>query len=603
MARYFSFTSVLIATFAHTVFAQTVTVTTGADVVDVDWQTATIADLPGPDGKISFSEAMIATNHTPGHQTIAFAIPQSEWTLQFALPGRAVLQTLTGFFLRSSDEVTIDGTTQTAFTGDTNPDGCEIALWGSEVFLNGDNSTIRGFDSTSIQLTGSNGVVEDNTGTTNITVYGGTGNIVRNNHGGTIKIDRADNCTVIGNTVSRVRIQGFVSEFGTGPIMNTRVGGPTLAERNYITGYGSYNSEGYPSGSAVQVFDSQGAIVENNWIGTTPDGLARGNVACIMGFSIEGTNNDVLIRDNQIAGILGVGIGPHATGFLFGTGIYITGTGSNLSIVGNTIGLNANGEPVLGSVTGIDVTYYFQGPVQAVRIGGPNTGDGNVIADNRFNGVSVRNGASGVTISGNSIFGNDVLGIDLHPNTNAMGVTPNDALDADSGGNNLQNFPVLAVATNAGGVMQIDGALNSHASESYRIEFFTNATCSTSGFGEGEYFVGGIDVQANAAGHADFSADLPISGLAPSEFLTATATRIATGDTSEFSACVAIDNIAPLTGDIDGNGTVDGADAIMLASVLGGLDTDPMHLARSDMNQDGVADGHDIQSFVGAMQP
>ncbi|MCB9851662.1 MAG: hypothetical protein H6819_01095 [Phycisphaerales bacterium] len=603
MTRYTVYTSLLIAILAQTGFAQTVTVTTGADVVDVDWQTATIADLPGPDGKVSFSEAMIATNHTPGHQTIAFAIPQEEWTLQFALPGRAVLQTLNGFFLRSFDDVTIDGTTQTAFTGDTNPNGCEVALWGAEVFLNGDNSTIRGFDSTSIQLTGSNGVVEDNTGTTNITVYGGTGNIVRNNRGGTIKIDRANDCVVIGNTVSRVRVQGFDSEFGTGPVMNTRVGGPTLAERNYITGYGTFDGEGYPSGTTVQIFDSSGTIVENNWIGTTPDGLSQGSAASTVGIGFEGINSNAVIRNNRVAAIRAVGIGPHATGLVFGTGIHVYGTGSNISIVGNTVGLNANNEPILGSVTGIDVVNYFQGPVQGVLIGGPNPGDGNEIAGHRLGGVSVRNGVSGATISGNSIYANVEIGIDLHPATNVFGVTPNDALDTDTGGNGLQNFPVLSPATNAGGTMQIDGSLDSHASESYRIEFFSNAVCSNSGFGEGRYFLGGIDVQTNAAGHASFSADLPISGATPSEYLTATATRITTGDTSEFSACVAIDNIAPLTGDIDGNGELDANDAIMLASVLGGLDNDPIHIERCDMNFDGVADGRDIQSFVSAMQP
>ena len=44
------------------------------------------------------SEAMIASNNTPGHQTVGFAIPQSEWILQFVLPGRAVLTSTTGFF-------------------------------------------------------------------------------------------------------------------------------------------------------------------------------------------------------------------------------------------------------------------------------------------------------------------------------------------------------------------------------------------------------------------------------------------------------------------------------------------------------------------------
>ena len=46
--------------------ATTVTVTTSTDVIDIDGATGTITDLPGPDGIVSFSEAMIATNNTPG---------------------------------------------------------------------------------------------------------------------------------------------------------------------------------------------------------------------------------------------------------------------------------------------------------------------------------------------------------------------------------------------------------------------------------------------------------------------------------------------------------------------------------------------------------
>ena len=88
--------------------AQTVTVTTGADVIDIDYFTGTIADLPGPDGKVSFLEAIVATNHTPGHQRIAFNIPQSEWTLQFLYPGCAVIMSGPNGFL-ATDSVTIDG--------------------------------------------------------------------------------------------------------------------------------------------------------------------------------------------------------------------------------------------------------------------------------------------------------------------------------------------------------------------------------------------------------------------------------------------------------------------------------------------------------------
>ena len=108
--------------------AQTVVVTISSGEVDINWQTGTIAELPGPDGEVSFSEAIIATNNTPGHQTIAFNIPQSKWTMQFLYPGRAVLIGGGGFYnWTATDEVTIDGTTQTAFTGDTYAGGNEVA--------------------------------------------------------------------------------------------------------------------------------------------------------------------------------------------------------------------------------------------------------------------------------------------------------------------------------------------------------------------------------------------------------------------------------------------------------------------------------------------
>jgi len=51
--------------------------------------------------------------------------------------------------------VTIDGTTQTAFTGDTNPEGWEVAINGIELYLNVDNCMHTEIDSTNITFTGS----------------------------------------------------------------------------------------------------------------------------------------------------------------------------------------------------------------------------------------------------------------------------------------------------------------------------------------------------------------------------------------------------------------------------------------------------------------
>ena len=59
---------------------ETIVVTTVEDSVDFT-EPQTVAQLPGPDGSISFREAVTAANNTAGPQTINFAIPQNEWWL------------------------------------------------------------------------------------------------------------------------------------------------------------------------------------------------------------------------------------------------------------------------------------------------------------------------------------------------------------------------------------------------------------------------------------------------------------------------------------------------------------------------------------------
>ena len=527
-----------VALLASAALGQTVIVDTAADTVDVDAQSATIADLPGPDGRVSFSEAMIATNNTPGHQTIGFHIPQSEWILQFLYPGRAVLNPLTGFYYRAYDEVTIDGTTQTAFTGDTNPDGNELAIHGATLYLNADNCTLIGFDSSSVQVTQSFGVVRGNTGSMNITVYGGSGSLVQDNSGGTIKLDRSNDNVVIGNTVSRVRIWG---SGGGQPATNNRLGGPSPADRNFITGYGTWNSGGYPSGTTVELFDTQGTQIENNWIGTTPDGLSQGSLASIIGIGFSGENNGTRIQDNRIAGILGHGQGPHASGQLYGWAILVSGSGSGLEIVGNTIGLDANDEPLLGSVWGIDVgnpvTHTWSGG--AVKIGGSLPGEGNVIAGHLLNGITVGRASTPVRVQGNSTYENGWLGLDLIPSGYGYGVSDNDALDTDTGGNGMQNFPVVSSAVLEGHQLRVSGTLSSSPSSEFTLEFFASPACDETGHGEGQLFLGRAQASTDGAGVAGF--ELVLEATAPEGWLlTSTATLEPAGETSEFSACVAI---------------------------------------------------------------
>ena len=96
-------------------------------------------------------------------------------------------------------------------------------------------------------------------------------------------------------------------------------------------------------------------------------------------------------------------------------------------------------------------------------------------------------------------------------------------------------------ATANGGATTIQGTLNSTASTSFTIQFFSSTTCDPSGYGEGELLEGSTLVATDGGGNASFSVVLPrdLSGRAVTA--TTTASTIAVGArTSEFSACVPV---------------------------------------------------------------
>jgi hypothetical protein len=579
--------------FASIACGQTITVNTSSDVVDFGGQQK-IADLPGPDGKVSLEEAGLASDNTAGIQTIGFAIPQNEWEFQQFFPGRAVLRPFLGF--RIFQPAILDATTQTEFTGDTYPDGGEVVIWQESYLIDNIGSEVRGFDSSSFHLSGGSGnKIQGNTNC-GIEVFDSSFNLIggsepgQGNTGGTIQIDRASNNTLFGNTVMRVRILGWYG--GGQPAVANRIGGPNPGERNFITGYGTWSEEGAPGGTTVQLFDSQGTIIENNSIGTTPDGMAQGHLASTSGIGFEGLNHGTLILNNRIAGILGHGIGPHYDGWLFGSAITVYGSGIDITIKGNTIGLNALGEPLLGSVTGIASYDYFEGPVHGVAIGGPNPGDGNQIAGHLTSGITVANPLTGVTISGNSIHDNEQIGIDLVTPLFDYGVTHNDAGDADAGGNGLQNFPELASAMASGDNTTILGAMDSAPSRTYTIEFFSSPFCDPTGYGEGEVYLGSAGVTTDDAGHAEISAK--VSAAAPGSAITATATDQSTGDTSEFSACILAEGEGACYPDLTGDGVLDLFDFLAFVNAFNAADPS------ADCTGDGIFDLFDFLCFVNA---
>ena len=576
---------------------EVITVTTLEDVSDVA-SPQQVGDLPGPDGVVSFREAVAAANNMAGPQTIEFAIPQSEWWL---LTDRAVLRLENGTFIISDDETTVDFTSQTDFTGDTNPIGWEVGIYGLQpnawgvtaILVTGDNCLIKGLDRVmqrgyGVELDGDfNRVISCTIGGplyAGVKVQGGpgdpaTGNIV----GGTapgegnvlssgnagVRIDGpTDGTIVIGNTLIGSSYQGVqvrgASCCPDSTPFNTRIGGPTPQERNWIADNGKFGEEGFPVGEQIQVQYAVNTLIEGNYIGTTEAGDARYPGAHgTSGVTVENSQN-TLIRNNLISGIRREGTNHHA-GSVFGIAIEVAGPNSGVDIKGNLIGTDATGQNPIPNRNGITFGW-FQGYPSGGQVGGDKPGDANTIAFNDSIGVSVSNNVTGVTIARNSIHSNGLLGIDLLASTGGAGVTPNDPGDGDSGGNNLQNFPVIDTANMSGGGVRVTGSLNSTPNSTFNIEFFASGDCDSSGNGEGERSIGATIVMTDAAGDVAF--DVTTKGSASAgEVITATATS-ATGDTSEFSACVAVDS-TNVTGDLDGSGAVDVFDLFMLLDAWG----------------------------------
>src|SRR5262249_44811853 len=138
-------------------------------------------------------------------------------------------------------------------------------------------------------------------------------------------------------------------------------------------------------------------------------------------------------------------------------GIEFTAVGtSNNIVLGNLIGTTAGGTAALGNTaSGIN----FTANAHSTQVGGITPGQGNVIAFNLDDGVSVAAGTNN-TIRGNSIFANGNTAGDIGIDLGANGVTTNDVGDFDTGANQLQNFPVIQVVSNSVAGTFIGGTLN-----------------------------------------------------------------------------------------------------------------------------------------------
>jgi gliding motility-associated-like protein len=301
-----------------------------------------------------------------------------------------------------------------------------------------------------------------------------------------------------------------VNSTGSTPniLIGTDADGTTdIGERNVISG----NQTG------IRLSNTTGVIVAGNYIGTNPTGNAA--VAnTTAGIALQNVTNTTIGGSNVIASNL------------------IAGNAKGITIenaTGNTIQNNTIGKTGLGNETGI-------------LIGDNNSLPGNNIILKNDIGYQTDKGISllatagtGHLISQNSLHHNGGFGIDL----NNDGLSTNDAQDIDAGGNNSINFPVITSASKLAGITTIVGTIDMDASvANYTVEFFSNTTASSTGYGEGLTYLGNAVVTTDANGHGTFSVTYPTTAA----FIAATVTD-ATNNTSEFAASATNTAVAIIT--------------------------------------------------------
>jgi CSLREA domain-containing protein len=504
------------------------------------------------DAGCTLREAIDAANANPGVDFIHFDIPGA---------GPHLIRP-TSPLPRITENVTIDGSTQPGFAGTPLIEiSGELAgagadgLWITAEFCQIGWLAVNRFDETGILVGPPGGVTVvgchlgvDPSGTIarpngwhGMYVYsdnnqiGGTSaslrNVMSGNDGAGLVLISAEDNVVEGNYIGLDRT-GTIAIPNGDPVsstlesgisvnvlaFNNRIGGTASGQRNVISGnadLGIYVTDGAGSGPGGNLF-------QGNFIGTDASGtmaVPNGRVGILMN------------GDNNTIGGSAANAGNTIAGNVL-SGIYVNA--DNVTIRGNRIGVDVSGNP-MGNNHGISTDE-----ATGLTIGGTGTYERNIIAHNLHGGITVWSG-TGHEISANSIHSNVELGIDLGDD----GVTPNDSLDVDTGPNDLQNCPEIVSAERSvdGTQLLVTVFIGSKPNNLYRVHYYANDACDPSGSGEGETYLGNGLALTNASGQATLTHTLTASVDLDDE-ITATATDMATYDTSEFSPCQAVTSAA-----------------------------------------------------------
>ena len=476
-----------------------------------------------------------------------------------------------------------NGTTGNSVRGNyigTNPAGTAVlgeGTWGILIIDNAANNTIGG-----VQLGAGNvisgfsqaGIAFSNGATGNVA----QGNLVGLNAAGTAALGNAVGVVVqesatanlvggttaasrniiSGSTFAGVRITGTTTTANqiAGNYIGTNASGsaavPNLANGVHLidspnnvigvseSGDGNLISGNIGEGVRIDGAFATGNVVTGNYIGTTATGdgpLGNSNSGVFIRRAPGNVVTGNTVRFN--AGFAGVALCGNVSGFCGGNDVGTQTSNGNGNAVHNNLitnnaqrGLTLDG--VANTLVGTGAGNNISGNgINGVMIFGAGA-TGNQLASNAINGNTgngvhiVGAGNTSNRVQGNSFTGNTLLAIDL----GGDGVTANDSLDADTGPNNFQNYPVITGAV----VTAVSGTLHSAPNTTFSVQLYESiAACGPSG--QGETLVATFNVVTDVNGNGAFNQ----GGLAltAGRYAMATATD-PSGNTSEFSACVQV---------------------------------------------------------------
>jgi parallel beta-helix repeat protein len=575
-------------------------------------------------GDGSLRQAILNANSNPGTDTIHFSIGTGHQRITPA----SVLPAIT-------DPVILDATSQPGYAGaplielygasaGAGVTGLTITGGGSTVLaINIDHFTGDGIDLTTnggdtIQgsylgsANGGNGILVTSAGNTI------AGNVISGNTGNGVDItgSAAAGNVVRGNLIGTTPTGlAALPNGGRGVFIdrapNNTIGGTTAADRNVISG---------TSGGVDILIDNSGAdgnLVEGNYIGLAADG-ASAVPSTGGGIRIGNAANNNTIGGTA-AGAGNVISGNPADGVLIDdwdgdASVYTGVAGAGNAILGNIIGLNADGTAAVPNGTdGIQLVHGASNSLIVGNVISGNSGDGIVLSDAGTKGNTVQGNLIGLNAAGSAAFANARHGIEIINGAASNLVGPGNVIS----GNNLSgiyiNGPTTSnnaiqgnvIGTNPAGTVPFANGAQGHLTldeQGIKVENAANDTI-------GGTTAGAANVIAGNSGNGIFLAAGTNGIVIQGNFIGTNASSAANLGNGADGIRIDSSSSNTLGGTATGAGNVisgNGGNGITLLAHVGS--TPPFTPGSNDpggltLTSAGVADGFKLSTFIDKFPP